>query len=143
MDNDRLEALLHDLPGEQPPAGLAQRICKEIRERHTHRRQRAMQIRMAFSALLGLTGSWLALPLLAGAFQDMAFHASGVPVVVEWYEKARLDQVLWLGATLQSVVSFQEDLAADLGSTAWIGLIILTLGSLLVLDQFLPRASTE
>jgi hypothetical protein len=95
------------------------------------------------SCLLALVGAWLALPWLTSLFQRPLLPASGVPLVVEWYEMARMDLIFWLSDILDSLVSFQEGLATGLETTAWIGLIILTLGSLLALDQFLPRAGMD
>ncbi len=142
-ENDSLDAMLAMLPGEPPPQELGLRICQAIRERHQRHHLRRLrlleQARITLSSVLALAGAWLVIPLLNEAARRLAFPPSGIPMLVDGYELARTNMLLWLSSGMENLVSFQGDFTSGFRATAWVGVLILASGALLALNQMLPH----
>lgn len=132
---DALDLLLEQMPGANPPAGLAERIAASIQAHH-RRRQR---LHLALSLGLLLTGAWLFAPALSAALGSLDMPATGLPWLAAWLELALEDAAASL-SRLASGLLASGGIPDTLANPAFLGgLAALSLGTLLALEYLLPR----
>jgi len=132
---DRLDKLLFKLPDEPAPTDLAARIYANILAHH----RRHVTIRFGVSAILAVSGIWLALPGFAEMLQSLALPNSGWALVTALIEMAEAGAARMSTQFLSAVTAYQASLTNPISGVVWIGMIALAAGCLLALEQILPH----
>jgi predicted anti-sigma-YlaC factor YlaD len=126
---DKLDRMLHSLPGHTPSAGLAAHIQAAIRRRHLRRRV----IRWAAAGLLSVGGLWLVLLAVAG-FSSYDLFSSGAPWLIGSADYLNLETLQLADGLWNGLFSLQTILSSTLVASIWLGVLLLCLAIFLAID---------
>jgi hypothetical protein len=132
---DDLDRLLSQMPGEPPPGDLAARICHQVGVR----RRRDLRVRLGISLLLTVFGVWMALPGLINSLQDLNLPSSGVSYLFPFIQSILNGLWGFMQNAVDSLTTFQANLAKTMGAGARLGIVALAGAALLALNLVMPQ----
>jgi hypothetical protein len=124
---DDMDRLLAKLPGENPPADLAERICFRL----SARQRKIARLHLVSAFFLAIFGLWLALPtILEWSFQT-SLPNSGLALILSSSRVFGNEFFGVISNSLQGLLAFQAGFQTSLDNFAWLGLAALGIGALL------------
>ena len=127
---DKMDKLLHSLPGYAPAPELAGHVQAAIHRRH-HRRE---AVRWTAAGILTLSGLWLISPA-AVWLSSNELYSSGAPWLAGSMDYLNLESVQMLNRLWNGMFSFQNLLDSSLAVSIWIGVLLLCLAMFCAIDR--------
>ena len=134
---DKLDRLLKHLPRHAPAADLAGRIRSTVHRRHSRR----WITRNLFALAFGSSGLWLASPGMTWLSMDLS--SSGISWLVDGYNYLNAEPLPGLGQWWSGMFSIQDVIGASLITSAWLGILLMGFGLLLVIDRSVFQMSMK
>jgi hypothetical protein len=127
---DKMDKMLHSLPGHVASPELAGHIQAAIR-----RRQRGRHVfRWTAAGVLTLSGLWLISPA-AVWLSSNELYSSGAPWLAGSMDYLNLESVQMLDRLWNGMLSFQNLLDSSLVVSVWIGVLLLCLAMFCTIDR--------
>ena len=127
---DKMDKLLHELPGHEPSMKLASQIRQTV---HRRLRRRRIARNIAASVLI-ISGLWLSLPALSSLSLSDLFD-SGTPWLVTGLNTLNLETISMLTQLWNGMFSLQSAIDSSLVVSIWIGILLLCFGIFFAVDM--------
>ncbi len=127
---DKMDKMLHSLPGHVPSPELAAHIQAAIHGRH----RRRQALRWTAASVLTLGGVWLISPAAAWLSSN-ELYSSGAPWLAGSMDYLNLESGQMLDHLWNGMLSFQNLLDSSLVVSVWIGVLLLCLAMFCALDR--------
>jgi hypothetical protein len=127
---DKMDQLLHSLPGHVPSPELAAHIQSSIRRRH-HRKQ---ALRWTMASVLTIGGLWLISPAAAW-LSSSELYSAGTPWLVGIMDYLNLESVQLLEHSWNDLLSLQDLAGSSLVVSIWIGALLLCIAMFFAIDR--------
>lgn len=127
---DKMDRLLHSLPGHIPSPELAANIQSAIRRRH----RRRQALRWVTASILTLSGLWLISPAAAWLSSNELFSA-GTPWLFGSMDYLNLESVQLMEHLWNDMFSLQNLAGSSLVVSIWIGALLLCIAMFFAIDR--------
>jgi hypothetical protein len=127
---DKMDRMLHSLPGHSSPPELAAHIQAAIHHRH----RRAQALRWMAAGALTVGGLWLVWPAAMWLSSDELF-SSGAPWLAGSTDYLSLESGQMLDRLWNGMFSIQNLLGSSLVVSVWIGVLLLCLAMFFAIDR--------